>query len=243
MDGFHSRDRRSYWSAGTIRNAWIKKSQSPIGFIWDIIKAAISLFWDTNIAAVRSMKSMYSEGVWENWGDDDVMTYVLIFETKPSITDVMKYIDVPFPPPQLFQAITDPFNKYRIHHFHPMTSNYFQFAFWILFNYVCSLNKPETINEIEKNLTSLGGNYVFCTRVSQTLISGPNSYPGSFLRSLQEPGYEVAPGPCRTGGSQALWTRLGSVHKVNFILHFFSLQRLLCWRRAFNSGKEAQVHV
>ena len=138
----------------------------------------------------------------------------------------------------------DPFNKYRIRNFHPMTSNSFQFAFWILFNYVYSLNKPETINEIEKNLTSLGGNYVFCTRVSQTLISGPNSYPGSFLRSLQEPGYEVAPGPCRTGGSQALWTRLGSVHKVNFILHFFSpLQRLLCWRRAFNSGKEAQVHV
>ena len=44
-----------------------------------------------------------------------------------------------------------------------MTSNSFQFAFWILFNYVYSLNKPETINEIEKNLTSLGENCVFCT--------------------------------------------------------------------------------
>ena len=31
-----------------------------------------------------------------------------------------------------------------------MTSNSFQFAFWILFNYIYSLNKPETINEIEK---------------------------------------------------------------------------------------------
>ena len=32
-----------------------------------------------------------------------------------------------------------------------MTSNSFQFAFWILFNYVYSLNKPETINEIGNN--------------------------------------------------------------------------------------------
>ena len=45
-----------------------------------------------------------------------------------------------------------------------MTSNSFQFAFWILFNYAYNLNKSETINEIEKNskgkfeknLTSLG---------------------------------------------------------------------------------------
>ena len=34
-----------------------------------------------------------------------------------------------------------------------MMSNSFQFAFWILqFNYAYSLHKPETINEIEKNL-------------------------------------------------------------------------------------------
>ena len=43
------------------------------------------------------------------------------------------------------------FNKYRISNFHPMTSNYFQVSFWILFKNVYSLNKPETINEIENN--------------------------------------------------------------------------------------------
>ena len=32
-----------------------------------------------------------------------------------------------------------------------MTSNSFKFAFWIIFNYVYSLNKAETINEIENN--------------------------------------------------------------------------------------------
>ena len=31
---------------------------------------------------------------------------------------------------------------YRIRNFHPMTSNSFQFAFWILFNCVYSLSKP-----------------------------------------------------------------------------------------------------
>ena len=45
----------------------------------------------------------------------------------------------------------DPFNKYRVRNFHPMTSTSFEFAFWILFNYIYSLNKPETINEIENN--------------------------------------------------------------------------------------------
>ena len=40
--------------------------------------------------------------------------------------------------------LIDPFNKFGIHNFHPMTSNYFQFGFWILFDYVYSLNKPET---------------------------------------------------------------------------------------------------
>ena len=54
----------------------------------------------------------------------------------------------------------DPFNKYRISIFHPMTSNPFQFAFWIIFNYVYSPNKPET-SEIENN--SSGENDVFCT--------------------------------------------------------------------------------
>ena len=41
----------------------------------------------------------------------------------------------------------DPFNKYGIRNFHPMTSNSFQFVFWIIFVY--SLNKPVT-NEIQK---------------------------------------------------------------------------------------------
>ena len=41
-----------------------------------------------------------------------------------------------WPVPYIFASI-DPFNKYRISNFHPMTSN--------------SLNKSETMNEIEKN--------------------------------------------------------------------------------------------
>ena len=43
-----------------------------------------------------------------------------------------------------------------------MMSNSLQFHFWNLFNYVYSLNKPETINEIKNNLTSMDENYVFC---------------------------------------------------------------------------------
>ena len=41
------------------------------------------------------------------------------------------------------RAFIDPSNKYRIHNFHPMTSN--------AFLYVYSLNKPEIINVIQKN--------------------------------------------------------------------------------------------
>ena len=75
----------------------------------------------------------------------------------------------------LKRVTIDPFNKY-------IYTEYVIFTQWsqILFNYVYSLNKPETINEIEKNskdkieknskdkieknLTSLCENYVFCTR-------------------------------------------------------------------------------
>ena len=45
----------------------------------------------------------------------------------------------------------DPFNKYwMLSNIHPMRFNSFQFDFGIIFNYVCSFNTPEAINEIKK---------------------------------------------------------------------------------------------
>ena len=51
----------------------------------------------------------------------------------------------------MFAVNIDPFNKYIIRNFHPMTLNSFQFAFWILFNFIYCLRLIKTINEVEKN--------------------------------------------------------------------------------------------
>ena len=58
--------------------------------------------------------------------------------------------------------------KYETRNFHPMTSNSFQLTFWIIFNYVYSLSKPETLSlKIQKanwkEFDVMGKNYVFCT--------------------------------------------------------------------------------
>ena len=47
MECFHSRDWRPYWSVKTVGNVWIKIELK-------FYMAVISLFWDTNMAAVTS---------------------------------------------------------------------------------------------------------------------------------------------------------------------------------------------
>ena len=65
------------------------------------------------------------------------------------------------------------FNNYRMRNFHPMMSNSFQFSFWIVFKYIYSLNKPETINEIEKNSKGkLKRIWHHCVKITRRQIAG-----------------------------------------------------------------------
>ena len=57
IERFHSRDQQPYWITETKESICIKMSSIPGELVWYTIMAAISLFWDTNMAALTS---------WEN---------------------------------------------------------------------------------------------------------------------------------------------------------------------------------
>ena len=59
IERFHSRDQRPCWTAETKESICIKKLSSiPGGFVWYTIMAAISLFWNTNMAAVTPHENL-----------------------------------------------------------------------------------------------------------------------------------------------------------------------------------------
>ena len=67
----------------------------------------------------------------------------------PMQASIVQFIALSVP---IYEYTIDPFNKYRIRDIHPITSNYFQFALWIIFNSVYCLRLIKTKNVIKKNL-------------------------------------------------------------------------------------------
>ena len=103
-----------------------------------------------------------------------------------------------------------------------MTSNSFQFDFWILFNYVYSRTKPETINEIEKNskmqiennLTSLGENYV-------NLYVFGEPPPGPFAAAILNLA-AILPRPRENGPGDEVGVAFLSARFFNFVETYFN---------------------
>ena len=57
IERFHSRDKQPYWITETKESIYIKMNSIPGELVWYTIMAAISLFWETNMAAVTSCEN------------------------------------------------------------------------------------------------------------------------------------------------------------------------------------------
>ena len=54
---WNSRDQQPYWITETKESICVKYCSIPGGLVWYTIMAAISLFWNTNMAAVTSCEN------------------------------------------------------------------------------------------------------------------------------------------------------------------------------------------